>query len=231
MSEPCSWMVPALTGSRPDRRLSVVVLPAPFGPMMAKISPCWTSKDRSLTAASPPKLRPMPWAVRRVSTIGGLLVRRTSRVVGRGRAGTRTVARPCARRAPRRQLPDEADEPARHEQDRHHQHYAVSHQVTVGQYPLEGLFQARQYAGRQDRTDGRVKAAEDRRDEREHGGMDGEGRVRVDGAETVRLDGAQHPYQEARQDEGDELVAGGVHAHDAGDELVGPDGGEGVLET
>src|SRR5258708_20172830 len=34
--------------------LSIEVLPAPFGPMMARISPCLTSNDTSRIACTPP---------------------------------------------------------------------------------------------------------------------------------------------------------------------------------
>ena len=37
-------------------RLKIVVLPAPFGPMMVKTSPCSTSKLTPSTARMPPKL-------------------------------------------------------------------------------------------------------------------------------------------------------------------------------
>ena len=44
MSSPLNTMRPAVGRSTPVRQLKKVLLPAPFGPMMARISPRWTSK-------------------------------------------------------------------------------------------------------------------------------------------------------------------------------------------
>src|SRR5882757_829810 len=48
-------MSPLVGFRSPERRLTRVVFPAPFGPMTAWISPIAKSSDTSLTAARPPK--------------------------------------------------------------------------------------------------------------------------------------------------------------------------------
>src|SRR5688572_2497015 len=62
MSRPEKKIRPPWTGMRPARRLKSVVLPAPFGPMMARNSPAATARDTLSTAAIPPKLRRNPRA-------------------------------------------------------------------------------------------------------------------------------------------------------------------------
>src|SRR5688500_11736478 len=59
-SEPNSSTVPALGGNSPEMRLNSVVLPAPFGPRIARRSPGRTSRSTALTAWTPPKRRPTP---------------------------------------------------------------------------------------------------------------------------------------------------------------------------
>ena len=51
---------PSSASSTPFSTLNSVVLPAPFGPMMPRISPSATEKLTSLTARSPPKARDSP---------------------------------------------------------------------------------------------------------------------------------------------------------------------------
>src|SRR5438128_10435628 len=55
MALPSSRMAPVVAGFSPDITSNSVVLPAPLGPPMPRISPAPTSKDRSRTAASAPK--------------------------------------------------------------------------------------------------------------------------------------------------------------------------------
>ena len=55
MSSPLSRMRPEVGRSTPVRQLKNVLLPAPFGPMMARISPRWISKLTLLSAVRPPK--------------------------------------------------------------------------------------------------------------------------------------------------------------------------------
>ena len=47
-------------------RLKIVVLPAPFGPMIENTSPCWTSKLTASTARMPPKRMAMSSARNRL---------------------------------------------------------------------------------------------------------------------------------------------------------------------
>src|SRR2546426_9007203 len=55
MSSPLNTMRPLVGRSTPVRQLKKVDLPAPFGPMIARISPVGTARDTLLSAASPPK--------------------------------------------------------------------------------------------------------------------------------------------------------------------------------
>src|SRR5215467_10856888 len=55
MSVPLNRTRPEVGRSTPVRQLKKVLLPAPFGPMMARISPRFTVMLTLLTAASPPK--------------------------------------------------------------------------------------------------------------------------------------------------------------------------------
>src|SRR5262245_50242214 len=55
MSSPSNTIRPLVGRSTPVRQLKNVLLPAPFGPMMARISPGRTSKLTALSAVKPPK--------------------------------------------------------------------------------------------------------------------------------------------------------------------------------
>ncbi len=56
MRRPCSAICPAVRGKRPLIRLNRVVLPAPFGPMMACRVPAATSRLTPMITAVGPKL-------------------------------------------------------------------------------------------------------------------------------------------------------------------------------
>ena len=65
MSSPSNRMRPLVGRSTPVRQLKKVLLPAPFGPMMARISPRGTSKLTLSSAVRPPKRTVRP-SVRRM---------------------------------------------------------------------------------------------------------------------------------------------------------------------
>src|SRR5215472_11385725 len=71
-SWPSNLAEPCVARSTPEIKLNTVVLPAPLGPTRLTISPSSTSKDRSSTATSPPKV-----------TVRS----RTSRITGRSPTG------------------------------------------------------------------------------------------------------------------------------------------------
>src|SRR6476469_1913481 len=60
ISSPWNSIVPELGGKSPEITLKSVVLPAPFGPRIARLSPCATSRSTSRTAWRPPNRRPIP---------------------------------------------------------------------------------------------------------------------------------------------------------------------------
>src|SRR5437867_2880143 len=57
MSHPLNTIIPAVGARAPVIRLKSVVLPAPFGPMIERTSPCWMPRLTRFTAARPPKRR------------------------------------------------------------------------------------------------------------------------------------------------------------------------------
>src|SRR2546430_2560993 len=59
-SPPNSSIVPEVGGKSPEMTLNSVVLPAPFGPRIARLSPRATSRSTSRTAWRPPNRRPIP---------------------------------------------------------------------------------------------------------------------------------------------------------------------------
>jgi hypothetical protein len=64
MSLPSKYIFPAEGGKTPVMRLKKVVLPEPFGPMIAFIEPLSTSRLIPLTAISPPKFLVNPLVLR-----------------------------------------------------------------------------------------------------------------------------------------------------------------------
>src|SRR5690349_19202128 len=60
MSCPRNSIVPDVAGMSPEITLNSVVLPAPLGPRMARLSPGATSRSTSRTASRPPNRRPTP---------------------------------------------------------------------------------------------------------------------------------------------------------------------------
>src|SRR3954470_18644646 len=59
-SAPRNSIVPDVGGTSPQMTLNSVVLPAPFGPRIARRSPWTTSRSTPSTARSPPNRRPTP---------------------------------------------------------------------------------------------------------------------------------------------------------------------------
>src|SRR5659263_192098 len=67
ISHPSKAMRPSLGGKAPDRILKKVLLPAPFGPMIAVRSPLRISSVKLSSARNPSNFMPTPWALRTVS--------------------------------------------------------------------------------------------------------------------------------------------------------------------
>src|SRR6185503_13589638 len=76
MSWPSKWMVPALGAISPASCPISVVLPAPFGPMMACSSPFATSSPTLSEAITPPKRLVRPWMLSIASAMAFALARR-----------------------------------------------------------------------------------------------------------------------------------------------------------
>src|ERR687883_267417 len=77
MSAPRNSIVPDVAGTSPEITLNSVVLPAPFGPRTARLSPCATSRSTSRTAWRPPNRRPTPRRRRIGSALGATAVAST----------------------------------------------------------------------------------------------------------------------------------------------------------
>ena len=81
-SWPINSIVPLVGGKSPAMTLNSVVLPAPFGPRMARRSPCATSRSTSRTACTPPKRRPTPRRRRIGSACLGAALPPSARLAG-----------------------------------------------------------------------------------------------------------------------------------------------------
>ena len=64
MSSPSKRIRPALGGSAPATMLKMVVLPAPFGPIIPVMRPASIVKEQRSTAVRPPKRRVRPSTAR-----------------------------------------------------------------------------------------------------------------------------------------------------------------------
>src|SRR2546428_1779234 len=71
MRSPRKRISPDVGSSAPTRQEKRVVLPAPFGAMIPKMSLCMTSKSTDASASNPPKRLLMPRAARMVSVGNG----------------------------------------------------------------------------------------------------------------------------------------------------------------
>src|SRR5581483_4683364 len=83
-SAPRNSIEPAVGGTSPEMTLNNVVLPAPFGPRMARLSPCATSRSTSRTASRPPYRRPTP-RKRRIGAATSAAGASVNRLPGDGR--------------------------------------------------------------------------------------------------------------------------------------------------
>src|SRR5215471_5189401 len=125
-------------------RLKLVVLPAPFGPMSATVSPSFTEKLTSWTARRPPNrlLKPL-------MTSASAIERRLNRSAMRAHAALIGFG-------------DKAHDPGRPPQDHRHQNEAVDRELhAAGRAPEPALQQRRgclEQHGADDRTPQRANA-------------------------------------------------------------------------
>src|SRR5690349_2512271 len=82
MSSPRNSSAPEVGGKSPEMTLNSVVFPAPFGPRMARLSPCATSRSTSRTAWRPPNRRPIPLRRRIGSACSGACASVTCSLAG-----------------------------------------------------------------------------------------------------------------------------------------------------
>src|ERR1700722_17112337 len=80
MSRPSSRMRPLVGGNTPPIRLNNVLLPAPFGPRMPRISPASTVRSRPSMTRRPPNARDR---AAMVSIAGGSVTLTSSHRLGR----------------------------------------------------------------------------------------------------------------------------------------------------
>src|SRR5262245_8114096 len=104
MFSPAKMMRPAVGRRAPVTQLKNVDLPAPFGPIMARISPCCTAMETSCSAVSPSKRTVKP-SVRRSGValwpLAGVALR----------SGPVMLVEPAGRWEHRRLLCDDLDDP------------------------------------------------------------------------------------------------------------------------
>src|SRR5262249_23261984 len=89
MSAPLKMTLPAVGGSKPQMRLTIVLLPEPFGPMRPTISPRGTARSIPSTARTPPKCLVSPWR----SSIGAILAGDHQPLEGKDGPGVEQSAR------------------------------------------------------------------------------------------------------------------------------------------
>ena len=108
-------ILPLVGGKIPATKLMTVVFPAPFGPMIPKISPLLIEKVRSFTANKPPNRLSRP-SVSNTGTVD------TSNI--------RFAGKP---------LHDGSCDPLWHEQDDKDNDYSIHNEVTIGHDQLQIL--------------------------------------------------------------------------------------------
>src|SRR5712691_3164343 len=116
MRSPRNQIWPELGASAPTRQEKSVVLPAPFGPMIPKISPAKTLKSIDERARTPPKRFETPRTDRSAS--GGI---------------NDSPRRPEEPGRQRRQPPSDPDEPVRLVEHHENQQAAVDEQERIAQ--------------------------------------------------------------------------------------------------
>src|SRR5207248_8707168 len=213
-------------------QLSKVVLPAPFGPMMPRTSPCSTSKVTPARALTPPKrlLR---------SRTASKLIPAPTLTLPRKRG--REILHSCAGLA--QGLPDisqrelastaeEVDHAARNEDDAHGEQDS---QADLGEdragaapgQPLDDQLE-RDRAG--DGPQHGARPADDGHQDHLDVIGDGEGVVLVDEAVPLREDRAGDPVEGGGEEKAANLIEGGVEADDGGGFLVLADRQQSVAE-
>src|ERR1019366_905343 len=149
MSRPSKTMRPLVGAKTPAMRLKSVVLPAPFGPMSATISPWSTRSDTSETAFRPRKYLQAPM----ISSIAGI------RLVPLPALEAET---PC----------DPRPHAIGHEHDRDAEHDAVEHLLDAGHVDAEGAERGVQRFREQHQDRGAENRAEQRADAADDGHED-----------------------------------------------------------
>src|SRR5690606_34158995 len=200
---PISWprkrIRPSSGGITPATRLKSVVLPAPFGPMSATISPRRTASEALATARRPRKLLETPATSSRVSVDSGIVV----------------IPRALEAQAPGDAGPDAMG----HEHDRRAQGDAVedlldARDLVPGEFErrIDAFRHQRQHRRAEHRPEQGADAADDRRHEDLDRAADVEDLL---GKQVVVVEGEEHAGQRghARRDlHGVHLVAEDVDA-------------------
>src|SRR5262245_34580198 len=190
ISRPAKRMCPASGPRAPVTRLKNVVLPAPFGPMIAWTPPASTARSSFERTTSFPKLRESP------STAS---------------SGTLT-----AQRDPGQQ--GRVEQSLRPHEHQGQDEQAVEDLAPVF-YPAQELRQHRKDRGPDDGAPEARETAKDRVEHHEERAPDAEG-LRIDEECVVGVERAAEPGDHAARREGRQLHVGRVHAHRLGRRLV-----------
>src|SRR3989442_645314 len=193
---PPKRMCPAWALSAPVTRLKNVVLPAPFGPMIAGIPPASTVRSSFERTTSFPKIRESP----STASSGALTAQGEPGQQGR------------------------VEQPLR-PHEHHDQHEEPVEDLAPVLHPAQELGQDREDRRAHDGAPEAREAAEDGVEHHEERAPDAE-RLRVDEERVVRVERAAEPGDHAAGREGRELDVGRVHAHRLGGRLVVAERGE-----
>ena len=194
MSWPSKRTRPRLAGCTPVIMLISVVLPAPFGPIRPRISPCATEKLTPSTALSPPKRRDTSSSVEQRG-------HRCSSTAGE------TLPQQRQKSVRQKQHQDDDDEPERRG-------------VDGEEIPPDELLERDQDQRADRRTEDRAEPAEQDHHQRLDREQDVEHVGRLDVIRPIGVDRARHADEHGGERERRGLVAVGVDAENVGGVLV-----------
>src|SRR5467141_846675 len=211
MSCPSSRTLPEVDKRSPVRQLNSVDLPAPFGPIRPRMSPCSSVTEAASTALKLPKAFVTLRASRSMRCS-----RRASRLWGLAAPGPEPLDQ--CQDAARLKARDQNDDGAVHDES---QPRALAAEQVVGDF-----LQRHQDRGTDQRSEQQAGAAERRHDQYLHGDQDAQPRFRIDESEHHGVERTGDAGQPGAQHEGIELGAARGSAERARRAFGIPDGAQ-----
>src|SRR5581483_6522124 len=203
MSRPASSTWPDVTFKSPVRQLKKVDLPAPFGPIKPRMSPCSRVRLAASTALKLPKAFVTP---------------RASRSMGRSRCQSLLLFR-AGLGAPLQEPLDQCEDAAGLKARDQDNDRAIDHESEAGTLAAEqavaNLFQRHQDRSAHQRAEQQPCSAERRHDQYLHRDQQAEARVRVDKAEHHGIERAGNAGERRAEHESVKLDAGSRRAERA----------------